>query len=109
MDFKGPYLQAMAQQAPRLMRELHRTGKLDAYVQDRSLEAHQYLEQALASEPKGPSGLPLDQQAARLAQERVMGQMLEFPVPEKDQTPEPPDDLPTPSSRAKTSSSAMAR
>ena len=105
MDFKGPYLQAMRVADPGLFNALRRSGQLDDYVQQKTVEAYQYLEEMLAHEPKGPTGLPLDQQASRLAEERVMAQMLDFPQPVSAQTPEPPDDLPPQTSRVKTSSS----
>jgi hypothetical protein len=107
MEFKGRYLNALRDNDPKLFMALRRSGQLDAHVQAKGLEANELLQQMLAQEPKGPNGLPLDPQAYRLAQERAMAQMLEFPTPESEQTPEPPDDL-TPSSRARTSGSSPA-
>jgi hypothetical protein len=75
--------------------ELCRSGQLDKYVQERGLEAHALLDQLLASEPKGVDGLPKDIQAQRLAEEQVMAQMLDFPVPEEQHDREPPGDLQT--------------
>lgn len=94
-------MQAMRQQAPQMFNELARSGKLEAHVQQKSEEAHALLEQLLAPEPKGIDGLPRDPQALRLAEERVMGEVLDFPVPEDRQHPEPPDDLPTPRLRSR--------
>ncbi len=94
MNFKGTYLQALRERDPKLFMELRRNGQLDKHLQDKSQEAHGLLEQLVAHEPKGVDGLPKDPQAQRLAEERVMSQMLDFPVPEKEQHPEPPDDLP---------------
>jgi hypothetical protein len=91
MNFKGPYLQAMRQQAPQMFNELARSGQLDDHVQKKSEEAHALLEQSLEPEPKGVDGLPRDPQALRLAEERVLGEMLDFPVA---------DDLAVPRSRA---------
>ena len=108
MDFKGPYLNAMRDNDPGLFMALRRNGTLDQFVQEKAVEAYNYLDEMLANEPKGPSGLPLDGQASRLAQERVMAQMLDFPQPLSEQTPEPPDDLPTPKSRVTTTSSSRA-
>ena len=109
MNFMGPYLQAMRQRAPGMFNELAKAGKLETFAHDRSLEAHALLHQLLGPEPKGVDGLPKDPQALRLAEERVMGEMLDFPVPEKDQHPEPPDDLPQPRSRAGTSRLALVK
>ncbi len=95
MDFKAPYVQVLRLRDPKLFMELRRTNKLDDYLQEKSREAHELLAQLLAGEPKGVDGFPKDPQAERLAEERVMAQMMDFPVPEKDQRPEPPDDLRT--------------
>lgn len=83
MEFKGPYLLAMRERAPKMFVELCRGGQLDQHVQEKSLEAHTLLNQLLASEPKGIDGLPKDPQALRLAEEIVLGQMLDFPAPEE--------------------------
>lgn len=107
MDFKSQYVQALRDRDPGLFRELVKTGQIDQHLQDKSLEAHRLLDDLLAPEPKGPDGLPKDPQALRLAEERVKSQMLDFPVPEKDQNPEPPDDL-TGLSKAKTSPLSLA-
>ena len=82
MNFKGPYMQAMRQQAPRMFNELARSGKLEERVQQKSEEAHQMLWDLLAPEPKGPDGLPRDLNALRLAEEWVLGEMLNFPMSE---------------------------
>lgn len=63
--------------------ELWRSGQLDQHVQEKGIEAHALLDQLLASEPKGIDGLPKDPQAPRLAEEIVLGQMLDFPAPEE--------------------------
>jgi hypothetical protein len=109
MNFMGTYLQAMRQQAPGMFNELARAGKLETFAHQKSVEAHRLLNELLAPEPKGVDGLPKDPQALRLAEERVMGEMLDFPVPERDQHPEPPDDLPQPKSQAKTSPLQLVR
>lgn len=93
MDFKSQYVQALRDHDPKLFRELVKTRQIDQYLQEKSLEAHKLLDDLLAGEPKGVDGLPKDPQALRIAEERVKSQMLEFPVPERDQHPEPPDDL----------------
>jgi hypothetical protein len=95
MEFKGPYLFAMRERAPKMFMELCRSGQLDKYVKERGLEAHALLDQLLASEPKGVDGLPKDTQAQRLAEEQVMAQMLDFPAPEDRHDREPPEDLKT--------------
>jgi hypothetical protein len=97
VNFKGLYLQALSEKDPKAFRELRKNGQLEAEAQRASLEAHELLRQLLAQEPKGSDGLPLDIQAERLAEERVLAQMLDFAAPEEDQLldhelpdPEPP-------------------
>jgi hypothetical protein len=87
MHFKGPYLLAMRERAPRMFNELARSGQLDDHVQKKSEEAHARLEELLTPEPKGVDGLPRDPQALRLAEERVLGEMLDFPVPDGPAVP----------------------
>jgi hypothetical protein len=91
MNFKGPYLFAMRERAPKMFVELCRSGLFDQYLQEKSIEAHALLEQLLAREPKGIDGLPKDPQALRLAEEIVLGQMLDFPASEKAGTTEQTD------------------
>lgn len=86
MDFKGPYLQTMRVKDPGLFMELRRSNRLDQFVQQKSMEAHQMLQDLLQA--KGS-----DLASRREAEEEVMAVFLDFPVPEKDQRPEPPDDL----------------
>jgi hypothetical protein len=110
VEFKGPYLFAMREQDPKMFMELRRSGKLDAHLQEKSEEAHRLLEELLASKPKNKWGnySPADE---REAEELVRSQLIEFPTPEKDQRPEPPDDLPTDrtqASRDRTSASSRA-
>ena len=81
-------MQAMRQQAPQMFNELARSDQLEAHVQKKSEEAHQMLRDLLApEEPKGVDGLPRDPQAQRLAEERMLGEMLDFPQPESQQHP----------------------
>lgn len=109
MDFKSRYVQELRDKDPALFRELVRSHQIDQFLQQKSAEAHALLEQLLAPEPKGPDGLPKDPQALRLAEERVFAQMTEFEVPENRQNPEPPDDLPTPTSRAPTTKFSLVK
>jgi hypothetical protein len=90
--------------------ELRRSEKLDAFLQQKSAEAHRLLEELLAHKPKNQWGnySPADE---REAEEIVRNQLIEFSQPEKDQNPEPPDDLPTDrmrASRERTSRSSRA-
>ena len=94
MDFQYPYLLAMREQAPKMFMELRRSGKMNQFLQDKGEEANRLLAELLANKPKDKYGLYslVDE---REAEEIVGAQLIEFPVPEKDQNPEPPDDLPS--------------
>ena len=89
-------ISSRCESAPSMFVELCRSGKLDLHLQDKSLEAHMLLDQLLASEPKGVDGLPKDPQALRLAEERVLGQMLDFPAPQCRENSELAEPRPTP-------------
>lgn len=99
MEFKIPYVMAMREQAPKMFMEMRRAGTLEQHLQDKSNQAHALLAEMLANAPKGPHGQPT-MQAEREAEEIVRATLIEFPPPEKTDRPEPPDDLPTPTSRA---------
>jgi hypothetical protein len=88
MEFKGPYLQAMRQQAPQMFNRLRRTGALDKHVQDKTAEAHRMFNDLTANAPKLPSGQPKEPWA-REAEEQVLAALIEFPP----DGPEPKDPL----------------
>jgi hypothetical protein len=100
VHFKGQYLMAMRQRAPKMFVELCKSGQLDHHVREKSVEAHALLDQLLANEPKDVAGLPKDLQASRIAEEMVMAQMLDFAPSD---TSELAEDLPAPRSAARTS------
>src|SRR4051812_21954939 len=101
MEFKSQYLQAMRDNAPKLLAELHRHGRLEQHLQQKSAEAHAMLRDLLKKHPD-PS---LAQQ--RQAEEIVRQTLIEFPPEKPDpENAEPPDDLPVPRSKARTSSSS---
>ena len=56
MEFKEPYVLAMRDQAPRLLRELSRTGALQAHLNAKSREAHRLFEKLTEHMPKLPNG-----------------------------------------------------
>lgn len=78
MEFKGPYLQKMSENAPRLLKSLRLGGGLNEHLQAKSQEAHDLLGQLLANEPKYPNGLPKNLQALHQAEEIVRSQLTEF-------------------------------
>lgn len=79
MEFKLAYLNAMRDQAPKMFNELRRTGAMDVHLQKKGEEAMRLRDELLANEPKGPSGLPKNLTAQRLAEEIVFKQLIEFP------------------------------
>jgi hypothetical protein len=87
----------MREKDPRLFMALKREKKLDSYAQRICQEASEMVTGLLKNSPKDKNGQapPADQHRA---EEIVRAHFLEFPTPLKDQTPEPPDDLPTPTS-----------
>lgn len=93
-------MRAMRERAPKMFVELCRSGGLDEHVQEKGQEAHELLQQLLASEPRGVDGLPKDVQAERLAEERVLAQMLDFPDEGRAETPESPKNVEAPPSTA---------
>lgn len=78
MEFKGPYLRAMREQAPKMFVRLSKTRTLDALAQQKSEEAHQLLDDMLAEGEKDADGRPT-MQARREAEELVRAQLINFP------------------------------
>jgi hypothetical protein len=78
MEFKGPYLQAMRVQAPKMFNRLRRTGAMDAHLAMKSAEAHRMFEELTADAPKQANGLPM-QPYLREAEEIVRSTLIEFP------------------------------
>jgi hypothetical protein len=91
MEFKGTYLLAMREQAPKMFMELRRSGKLDQHLQEKSTEAHQMLRELLAQKPRTARGDPYvsDQ---HWAEEIVRATLIEFK--ERARNPEPSHNLP---------------
>jgi len=88
VEFQGPYLQAMREQAPKMFNRLRRTGALNAHVEQKLTEASQLFDDLTADAPKLPSGLP-EQPHLREAEEQVFATLIEFP----SESPEPSDPL----------------
>ena len=113
MEFKVPYLLAMREKAPKMFRDLVKTGKMDQHLEQKTTEAYDLLDQILGQRPKDAHG-EVGLADRREAEEVVRATMLDFPQTKPDlmETPEPPDDLPSPRqsirSRAPTSSSSPA-
>lgn len=77
MEFKGPYLQAMRERAPKLFNQLRRSGGLDAHLKQKSEEAHRLFDEITSSETK-----PLSDQAYSRAERQVLETLIEFPPEE---------------------------
>lgn len=93
MEFKGPLLQALREQDPKLFKELCRTNKLDQFCLDRWNQAKEVLDQLLAGAERDKYGNVRDPNLQNRAEEVVRDMYLDFRDPNKD-LPEPPDDLP---------------
>lgn len=78
MEFKGPYLQAMRDQAPKMFNRLRRTGALNAHLKQKSQEAQRLFSDLTKDVPKLPSGYPQDPEA-REAEQLVFATLIEFP------------------------------
>lgn len=90
MDFKEPYLLAMCEQAPKLLQELQKHGRLDQHLQEKSREAHALLRQVL----RGNENPSLSEQ--REAEESVRVSLIEFSdeyLKEPKKKLKPPADL----------------
>ena len=88
MEFKGPYLLAMREQAPKMFNRLRRTGAMDPHLQEKSKEAHRLFDQLTSNAPKLPGGYPRNPYASR-AERQVLETLIEFP----SEGPEPSDPL----------------
>ncbi len=89
MEFKLPYLQAMQEQAPKMMRELRQAGQMDEHLHQKSEQAHQMLNDLMAGEPKHPNGGTWKNLAKRQQSEEVVrATLIEF-QPEGRQAPDP--------------------
>ena len=79
MEFKGPYLRAMRDQAPKMFNRLRRTGALNAHVAKKSMEAQRMFDELTEHAPKLPSGYPRQMEVAREAEQAVLATLIEFP------------------------------
>ena len=93
MNLTSTYLPAMREQAPKMFMELRRAGKLDEFLHQREVEAAEMLKGLLANKPKNKWG-NYSLADEREAEEIVRAQLIEFPIQEMDQRPEPPEGLP---------------
>lgn len=82
MEFKLPYMQAMRQQAPKMFNRLSRSGELEAYVNEKAVEASKLFHELTANAPKEAGGYPKEPEASE-AIEQVMAVMLDFPKHEQ--------------------------
>lgn len=81
MEFKGPYLAAMREQAPAMFNELRKSGKMDEHLQEKATQARTMFQDLTAKLDKLPSGYPRDEQAASEAERQVLETLIEFPQP----------------------------
>jgi len=92
MEFKGPYLFAMREQAPKMFMELRRSGELDKHLQQKAEEASRMLHELLSNKPQNQWG-NYDLADQREAEEIVRATLIEFPEAEHGRNREPLLDL----------------
>lgn len=103
MNIREMFVKSLHQQNPKLFAELQRSGQLEEAIMEAGRVARERLSELLASYPKHENGEAKDKMAQMLAEETVLGQILDFPVPLARQRPEPGSDLPTRASKARIS------
>lgn len=81
MEFKGPYLQAMREQAPKMFNSLRRSGALNGHLSEKAKQASQLFKDLTEDAPKLPNGYPRNPEA-REAEEQVRATLIEFPSEE---------------------------
>ena len=81
MEFKGPYLRAMAERAPKMFMQLRREGALDAFVKLKCEEAARLLDDLTKGAPTLANGLAREPYL-REAEETVRAILIEFPPDE---------------------------
>ena len=106
MQFRIPFVLAMSEQDPGLMRELQRSNQLDKFVDQKCQEAMLLYHQLTANGPKDKYGKPT-MQADQEAQEIVRATLIEFPKKPDPSMLEPPNDLP-PSAQMPTSKASIS-
>ncbi len=79
MQFQALYLNARREKAPAMFNELRQSGQIEAHARETEREFGRLVNEVLANEPKGPSGLVEDINLKRMVEEVVADQLLEFP------------------------------
>ena len=79
MEFKEAYVLAMRDQAPRMLRELNKTGALQALLNAKAKEAQAMFDELTARLPKLPNGVVRDPAARQEAERQVLAALIEFP------------------------------
>jgi len=69
---QASFILAMRERAPKLFKELSKSGKLDEFVQLKTMQAHRLFLDLTKDAPKGSGGSPA-QPWRREAEEQVMG------------------------------------
>jgi hypothetical protein len=88
MNFRELYLLAMQDQAPRMLRDLQRSGRLNGHLHEKSAEANRLLAEILLGKDN-PSVAE-----KREAEEIVRAALIEFPEANQESwSREPPYDL----------------
>lgn len=88
MEWKIRYVKAFARADPKAFNLLSRSGRLEQHLKEKGLEVQELLRELLAREPRNSRGQVANPNAVRCAEEVVMSQLLDFPVPERGVAPE---------------------
>jgi hypothetical protein len=87
VDFDGPYLQAMRDQAPAMFNQLRRSGGMEEHLSQKRQEAKRLFEDLTRDAPKLPNGLPEDPYRGQ-AERQVLELLIEFPTAPESPTTE---------------------
>jgi hypothetical protein len=80
LNFRTSYIQAMNQQAPQMFRELRKTGKLEAFADQKAEEARQLFSLLTKDAETLPgTGVLRDPNVEREATEQVYETLITFP------------------------------
>jgi hypothetical protein len=85
VEFQEPYVLVMSERAPKMFRDLIRSGHMEEHLQQKSTEAHRLYRELLAQYPN--PGLREEREAG----EQVFALMIDFPPECRPERAEPPD------------------
>ena len=78
MEIKIPYLFAMRERAPALLRQLRERGELDSHLQAKAEEAHRMYRELTSGLAKLPNGVVCDRAASAAIEEQIRAILIDF-------------------------------